>query len=219
MKLPIWITDTDGAGVSGQTIAVTRSIDGSALAAGAGTTGEIGLGAYWYDAPLIELSGRLLAMRAVAGAHRPFLYTTKTPLEFDFSSNAAERHVPIYLVDDAGDPVTGVAPEGAELQVSIDGAAWVDAEGDFSPIGSGLYDYEPTDDEAAPGLLLVKVDHEDARPYVYAALIAGPDTPTPTPPEPIPVPIVYGDEEYVDHVQLAIDRLPEQFKPKGAGDA
>jgi hypothetical protein len=92
---------------------------------------------------------------------------------------AALRRIPVYLVDAAGVPVTGVVPVGAELQISKAGSAWGVGGGTWSELGLGLYAYEATLAEATTtSFLLLRVAVAAARPYVYATDIGDRISPT-----------------------------------------
>jgi len=180
MKLPIYIVDAVGAPVTGLTLSgaeIKVSVDGGVLGTATGTAAEIGQGAYYYETAPGDVAGRLLQLYVRdSGASIAYSLAIDTPVAYDFPSGAtgAQRYLPVFLVDSSNAPVTGAAPTGSQIQVSIDGAAWADAEGTWTELGSGEYYYNPSDDEAhLDGLLLLRVAATGAVVYGYAAFIGG----------------------------------------------
>lgn len=179
MKLPIYLIDSVGAPVTGAALTGTEvkvSVDGGALTAAAGTTGTIGSGAYYYETAPADIAGTQLVLHVKDAASLAYSFTLRLPLQYDFPAGAtgAVCHLPVFLVDASNAPVTAANPTGAELQVSIDGAAWANALGTWVELADGEYYYDPHASEiAADGLLMLRVAATGAVVYVYGAFIGG----------------------------------------------
>lgn len=65
----------------------------------------------------------------------------------EYETVAASRRVPFPLYDTNGDEYTGTAPTGAEVQISISGAAWQQASGTVTKLRDGDFYYEATQGE------------------------------------------------------------------------
>lgn len=84
---------------------------------------------------------------------------------------AAFRRIPIYLEDTLGLPAPGEVIVGAEIQVSLSGAAFVNGAGVVvEGPGAGAYYYEATQPETVTdSFLMIKVDAGVGfKPFVYA---------------------------------------------------
>ncbi len=82
---------------------------------------------------------------------------------------AAARRIPVYLVDTSNNPVTGQVPVGAQLLVSLSGAAWVNGAGTWTERGTGNYYYEPTLAEVTTGsFLMIRVFVAAAKKFVFS---------------------------------------------------
>lgn len=228
MKLPIFIVNSSGDGVTGLTFAtsdIVTAIDGGAYDESTGTSDEIGYGLYFYEAADADISGSSLRVLAEKSPHVPFELATPIPvlIEFRAGTTGDERFIPLRLVDASNEGIDDADPDpdADDLLVSIDGAEPIAATGTWINIGSGGYWYDPSEAEReTPGMfaLIVRGVGDGVtplpKPLVVVCYIGDPVPVVPEPPTPIAVPITYGDPEYVDHVQLAIDRLPQQFKPR-----
>ena len=92
---------------------------------------------------------------------------------------AALRRILISLVDSNGDPVTGAAPSGSELTVSLSGGAWGAAGGSWAEVGEGAYYYEAAIAETRTGsFLAVRAAPAGAVPRVVAVDIGDRIAPT-----------------------------------------
>lgn len=179
MKLPIYLIDSIGDPVVGATLTgaeVKTSVDGGALATAAGTTGAVGSGAYYYETAPADIAGTQLALYVKDAASLTYSITIRLPLQYDFPAGATGtvRRLPAFLVNTSNAPVTGANPTGAQLQVSIDGAAWANALGTWHELADGAYYYDPHATEiATAGLLVLRVAATGAVVYVYAVFVGG----------------------------------------------
>lgn len=79
------------------------------------------------------------------------------------------RRIPIYLENSFGAPAPGEVITGAEIQVSLSGAAFVNGAGAVTEVSAGSYFYTATQAETVTdSFLMIKVIVVAARPYVYA---------------------------------------------------
>lgn len=84
-------------------------------------------------------------------------------------SDATLRQIPIYLEDSGGSPVTGLTLTGAELKVSLSGAAFVDGGGTATEVGSGYYYYTATQAETlTDSFITLRVNDAAAKVYVIS---------------------------------------------------
>lgn len=175
MKIPVYIVDSGGNGVASLTFSGSekqRSVDGAAMVNAPGTVTEIGgtgngQGFYYYSTDQTDMNGKLLILRLLdTGGSLVYAFSQSTPVEYDFKpgTTGPRRYIPFFLVDNAGVPITGAAPTGSQLQVSINGGAWTNGDPTrWHSIGGGAYYYEPTDADIAfvgllGGLYMVKVN-------------------------------------------------------------
>ncbi len=133
------------------------------------------------------------------------------------TNDAALLHVgPLEAKDEAGDAVVGELFDGAgELEVSVNGSAWAPAAGDIVEMSDGFYDYVPDPTEvSAVGWLAVKITGP-CQEFVFRVDIVtenGAGSPVePTAPG-TPVPVTHDDIPVINHVALALDRLPQQYR-------
>jgi hypothetical protein len=77
-RIPVYLEDTDGVAKTGLTLSGAElkvSKNGGAFATGTGTSGEIGRGAYWYEAAQSELDTPGFGVLRVAdAAAQPYIY-------------------------------------------------------------------------------------------------------------------------------------------------
>lgn len=223
MKLPIYIADSiTGLGTAGLTITgaeIKTSVDGAPLANGGGVVAGIGSGAYYYSPTAAEQAGSILTYAALKTGKIPFGASFSTPITGDFAAGAtgAERYISVYLATTANVAITGAEPDpdAGELEVSIDGAAFVAAEGTWIELGDGEYIYDPSDDEAElPGLFLVKVT--GVAPDTITAAQIGEGVTVVVPPEPVEVPdsgnTIADEIAALDLGTIAMSRIVEQFR-------
>ena len=86
--------------------------------------------------------------------------------------NPLLRRIPVYLYDAARQPVTGVVPVGAEVQVSLSGNAWVNFGGVWVEDAGGVYYYEATQLETVTdSFLWLKVLAPGAQPVQFPVQI------------------------------------------------
>lgn len=214
-RVAVYLVDSSGDPVLGAVPAAGELVisqSGGTLANGAGTWVETGAGAYYYQATQLEATTRsfMMLIVVVPGA-RPFVFPV--PIGEGIAAGepvAAARRVPVYLVDSSGDPVTGVAPAGAERQASKNGEAFADCVADLVEIGLGTFYWEAAIAELSqPGYMLLKVAKAPALTYVYRfTVLPG----VVVVPDPLPAPYSFGDPEYLDHLEDSLARLPEQFQ-------
>ncbi len=213
-RIAVYLKDTAGDPVTGATPTGTQlrvSQSGATLVNGAGVWFESGSGVYYYEATQAEsrTDSYLFLLVAWPGA---LVFPLAVDVELDPSLGGARR-VPIYLTDDAGAGVSGLTLSGAELAISIDGAAFATAIGTSGASGSGAYYYEPDATEVAvAGYRVLKVNDAGAEIYVFAFDVPGAPAAVEPDPEPVPVPVVFGDPTYVDIVAEGLARLAQQFK-------
>ncbi len=174
-RIGVYLIDDAGDPVIGAIPAAGQlliSKSGGAFYDGAGTWTERGNGLYFYEATISDVSSfsYMFLLVLVPGAKPfPWIEDIDTRIIED-EPLATKRHIPIYLVDDAGDPVPGLTLSGAEVQVSKAGGALATAAGTVAALGEGFYDYEaPLAEVDTPGpLVLMVYDSSDtARRYLY----------------------------------------------------
>lgn len=84
-------------------------------------------------------------------------------------SDASLRQIPIYLEDSSGSPVTGATLTGAELKVSLSGAAFVNGGGTATEVGGGYYYYTATQAETlTDSFIMLRVADAAAKVYVVS---------------------------------------------------
>lgn len=166
-RVPIFLADAAGNPVTGLTLSgaeVQVSKDGGALANGTGGTGEIGLGAYWYDLQAGEIGphSTLLKVRKTGTRGFDYFRSISEPVDIAVGEpTAAGRRVPFLLVTTAGDRLAGAPPTpGTDIQLSKNGGAWFPANtgGTVGEVGGGDYYYQATVGEVGTsGFLLTRV--------------------------------------------------------------
>lgn len=74
-------------------------------------------------------------------------------------ATASKRRIGFAFFDNSGDPLAGQTFAGgsSELQLSKDGAAWVNAAGSATAVGSGFYYYEASQAEVNYDTLRLKI--------------------------------------------------------------
>lgn len=154
IRVPIVIRDANGDPLPGYVPGVGElktSRTAPAWSAAAGTLEEVGGGLYYYQGVLADASveGFLGVMVARAGYEADIAWASVI-------GSSGVVVIPFTVYDGNGDLAPGVAPAGAELEMSLDGAPFVLATGTYSEIGSGAYFY--THDVANPsGFIGIKV--------------------------------------------------------------
>jgi len=180
LRLPIYLTNASGAPVTGLALAgadIQVSKAGGAFANGGGTAHEIGLGAYYYELATGEddTAGELLAKIVKAGT-LGFDWVERIPVVGEFTKSqpiASLRRITFSLRDSSGTRLVGAAPAGAELQLSKNGAAFVNGAGTVHELGGGDYYYEATAAELDTiGFLLVRIAKAGALVIMYATRVA-----------------------------------------------
>jgi hypothetical protein len=218
-QISIYLADVSNEPVttaipSGAQIRICKS--GGALVNASGTWTNRGSGNYIYTAPQADAYtySYLVLYIAYPGARR-FVREIRIDT-LRVGVEAARRHFPIYLTDQNGQPVPGLALSSAEIQVSIAGAAFANAQGTVTEVGDGLYDYEASENEIVQGPLTIRVTDAAAEPYVYTIdVFAASDDDSEhieDVGDPLPAAIEHDDPEYVDFVESALNRLPYQFR-------
>lgn len=152
---------------SGAEIQISKN--GSAFVNAGGAVVElggsgIGAGAYYYQASLgdVDTLGWIEIKITKAGMD-PWiiLINIRVRSDGDIDQNDESedtRRIPIIMRNDSTSAyVTGLTFSGSEIQVSVNGGAWVNAVGTVAEIGSGAY-YYPADltEIATRGTLFVK---------------------------------------------------------------
>jgi hypothetical protein len=80
----------------------------------------------------------------------------------------ALRRIPVYLQDALNNPVTGAVPVGAQLQVSLSGAAWTNGAGTWTEDANGAYYYQATQAETVTdSFLMLRVAATGAKVVVF----------------------------------------------------
>lgn len=217
-RIPVYLVDdagdpVTGAAPTGSEIQASKS--GAAWVNATGTWDEVGLGAYTYEATQAETETlSFLLLRVAATGARIYVYVADIGDRIAQDSAGPARRVPVYLVDDTGDPVAGLTLSGAEVQLSLAGAGWAEGDGDAEEIGLGAYYYELTFAELVEGPGVLRVADAAAQTYVYSwetrpvEAVVEDDAP-----EPIPDSITYGSTiAEIDHVEAALARLPSMHR-------
>ena len=216
-QIPVYLIDAArapviGAAPSGSELQVSKS--GAAWATAGGVWTEVGLGAYTYEASKAETqTGSFLLLRVAATGARVYVYAVDIGDGLVIGAEAEARRVPIYLVDEDGDEVTGLTLSGSEVQISIAGAAWATGTGTAAEIGLGAYYYELAEGELDEGIGMLRVSDAGAQVYVYTwdvtpAAVALAEGTAP----------LLADPEYaeglveIDHITAAIRRLPHMHR-------
>ena len=232
--------DADGLPVTGATptgsqIRVSKS--GETFATGAGTWTEVGVGNYYYEATQLEVATDSYTFLLVAYPDTlvfPYVVDIGNRIEQGETLVTACR-IPIFLKDVDGVGVAGLTLSGSEVQVSINGAAFVNGAGTIGETGQGAYYYQTTEvDDIGYVVLKVLPTDDEAEVYVYTfdiieavteiadagsyfgSYFGGPgiavevaDVVTPAT---VVSPYTAEEPEYVDHVASALNRLPEYLR-------
>lgn len=190
------------------------SKSGATLADGAGSWVELADGHYYYQATQTELTtDSFLFLLVEAPTAVPFPLVVDIGDRIARGSDASARRVPIYL------QLSSAGVEGLDLddtiEIIVNGAAAAAADGSWGEAGGGVYYYEHTEDEIIDrGYRVLTVDHEDADAYAYGYSVLS-DIANAEPVEPpalIPGAVVFGDPEYVDLAENAVNRMCQQFR-------
>lgn len=130
----------------------------------------------------------------------------------------AAGEIPFYLPQAVnpvyGPPVTGHAFVTGEVQVRFArGGLTSPPPASIREIGLGSYALQVAPTDAVKGKVFLYAVVSGAQFYsnFVTILSAGSVSPTPTPPSPVPSPVPTTGAGYVDHVALALARLPIQF--------
>lgn len=118
---------------------------------------------------ILKHLGAILLLAGTAAADQ-LIYVGET--------TAAERRIPIYLVDatDGVTEETGVAITGSECRISKNGAASADCAGSVAENETGLYYYEATTGEInTVGYITVRISDAEARKFIGKAQITAVD--------------------------------------------
>lgn len=201
VKLPVYISDSVGAPVTGLTFSgaeVLVGVDSAGLVNATGAIHEIGgtnngRGAYYYDSVAGDRAGERLLLFVRKSGDSPYIYSisTRERAELQVGGDDAQWGIPVFLVNAATSlPLTGAAPGSGELLVSVDGGAWGNALGTWLQLDStnapGAYRYTPhASERATTGLWMILAVPTSASPYIYATYVGGGspevDAVTPTP--------------------------------------
>lgn len=219
-RIPAYLVDEFGAGVTGvvPTGAELRvSKSGAALGNAGGTWAEVGSGFYYYEATLAEVTtASYLLLRVAVTGVRPYVFATDIGDRIPVGALAPARRIPLYLVDASGDPVAGLTFQADDVQLSLDGATFVEGAGTFGESGDGAYFYElaATELVEGPGLLRFEdQEGESVQVYVYTWDVRPAGVALAAVPDPIEAPaITDGNVPTIDHVTAALARLPHQYR-------
>lgn len=226
--IPVFLIDAAGAPLigpvtfaGGETLVSLDEADfGNALGAiheigGAGN----GRGMFVYGATAEEYAHSIMTFAVKKTGVAAFLFTSALPFQPELyagETDDSKRTAVVYVVNSSGVGLTGKTKTDVNLAVSSNAGAWVAAAGTFVAIAGvdGAYRYHFTDDELVNGLVLVILGGgvTGARVFAIGTFVGPPQNSGANPPAPLPVPVVYGDPDYIDLVQKAIDRLPYQFR-------
>jgi hypothetical protein len=244
-RIPAYLVDTSGDPVTGVTLSGTDvqvSLSGASFVNGSGTIAEVGDGLYYYQATQAEtVTTAYLMLKITDAAIANFVWVEDIGTRIELDEAFGEtRRIPIYLIDSAGDPVTGADLDVANsLEVSLNGDAYITAVGTWAEVGSGAYYYEADATEVAEiGFLVLKVVSAGAETYVYTASIVdattaetpgtsgyfgyyfgtgGVETTAVAPvvaPTPVEADVTASEIVYTDHLLAAVARLPQYAKSK-----
>ncbi len=221
-RIPVYLVDGSGTGVAGAAPSgseIRVSLSGAAWTSVGGSWIEIGAGAYVYEATQAETETDSFVMLrvAVAGA-RVYAYAVDIGERIPEDATATARRVPVYLVDGAGDGVTGLTPAGADVEVSRAGGPWAEANGAVVEIGLGAYYYELVEADLIIGTGLVRVADPGAEIYVYTWDVLAVAGELAEEAEPVLADPSAGiDIAPIDHVAAGLARLPHMYR--GSDDA
>jgi hypothetical protein len=178
IRVPIFLTDANGDGVPSLTFAgaeIQVSKDQGAFVNMAGAYGAIGAGGYYYQLDASEVGARssLVKVRKSGTTGFDYLALAVEPVGITQSeTTAAKRRLPVLLVDTRGNRISGATFAGAEVQISKNGAAWVNGAGAVHEIGDGDYYYEATAGEVDTiGFLMLKIAKAGTTVFVYSETV------------------------------------------------
>lgn len=228
--IPVFLVDGSGAPLIGPVTFATGetlvSLDTGDFANASGVIEEIGgdgngRGMFVYGATSDEYDHSIMTFAVKKTGVGAFLFTSSLPFQselFAGDTDSNKRTVVVYVVNASGVGLTGKTKTDVNLAVSTNAGAWIAGGGTFTAIAGvdGAYRYAFTDAELVNGLVLVILGGgvTGARVFGLGTFVGPAAAVAPSPPTPVPFPVVYGDPEYVDLVQHAIDRLPYQFQQK-----
>lgn len=158
-------------------LSVQVSVDGSTWSAAAGVVTELTGGVYSYALGASDqLAGSFLLLRITDPSILDPLVVF-VPADNSISVNetvAANKRLPIYLLDSFGDPYTTI-PLLAETFISTNGGGFIAATGSLGTIGSGAFYYECANSELTTlGSITLKVNNGITPEYLWAQPIVDP---------------------------------------------
>lgn len=164
------------SGLSG-TMTVQISVDGSTWATALGAVTDLADGRYTYALTVADKTAGAFALLRITDPSLLDATVIYIPADYTIivsESVAANRRIPIYLTDEFGDPYT-VAPIGADITLSVNGASFVASTGSIGTIGQGAFYYQATALEVGTlGSLTVSVDNGVTPEYLWAQTIGNP---------------------------------------------
>lgn len=180
---------------------------------------------HYYEASAAEalVPGFLLVIISHASIQTAIVWAPVGQIFALGETAAAKLRLPLTIYDDSSPPAlaTGATvTTGSDLQSSINGGEFADDAGSLVEIGSGAYYWQATAASAATAGF-VEVRYESTGFGLCLSWVSVDEvstTPTPEPtPEPGPAAILAptsGDDVTlpIDHVQAALDRLPQQYR-------
>lgn len=197
------------------------SLDGGAFGPTTGTIIEIGQGYYCLEAPEEDAATAKLWIAAkLAGVCEEFVFRE----DMERSPNGiiageadpAERRIgPLLALDEEGEKLDEPALAGVTVEISVNGSPWAAGEGSLAIHDDGYPYYEPTQPEvAARGWICVKISG-DCEEFTLREDLVDPLPPEEVVEETPPataVPVAHDDIPVLDHVALALARLPQQYR-------
>lgn len=173
-RIPLDLDDGAGAEYTGAPptgAEVLISIYGSAWQTAGGSVVKLRDGDFYYEATQAETRGRgFRLLRVAATGLGTAIFEWYVGARRSADANAEARRIPIML-ELSGTPVTGVVLTGAEVEMSINGAAFATGAGTAAEIGYGAYYYEPTAAEMARGHTMLNVNDAAADEYKYELIV------------------------------------------------
>jgi hypothetical protein len=171
--IPLLLVNGALTGVSGLTFSgaqIRTCKAGGALTNFVGTYSETGSGNYNYILALGEVNTNgFLAVVVNHSSAMPYVWFDQVGAEPIVNEpSAANRRIPIYIVDSNQTPLTGLTFSGSEVQISKAGSAWANAVGAITELGAGLYYYQGSlADFDIQGVLKLKVVKSSIQQYVF----------------------------------------------------
>lgn len=197
------------------------SYNGGVWTNAAGTLVHVGAGLYYYQGTLTDVgTAGFLAIKFEKATFRTAIAWESIGPIFELGTvSAALLRLPIAIFDTSGVLVAGATAAGAELQTSVNGAAFGNAAGSLVGVGSGLYYYQASaGDVVTLGILTVKFAKASYNTAIATVEVLDPtaavvgDVEADEELTPVSVSLVYTTMATEDHTTGALSRLCEQFR-------